>query len=295
MLSSFSNEKVLSIYYDLYFSGVKLPFEKKICVTSIEVKETEDGADNATIVINDIDFQIIEDNIFIEDVPVKIEAGWHDEIYRFEFNGYIATIDIDFPSEGYPVINIYCIDNTHLMNRDKRKRTWDNVTSANVVQLICAEYGFQTIVEPGYDFKKEDNIAQSNQTDIEFIQSLAGKENDKFVCKLRGNIIYYVKKGLLTQPIADLWYKTNTRDIISLKPKINKETKQEEVREDNITSKDKKIDKGVASNTATNRQVQGEPMKTTSSPTSGSSTSDSGGSTSMKFGGEHGSWTEVKR
>jgi phage protein D len=263
----FSNEKVLSIFYDVYISGVKLPFDKKMCITSIEIEETEDGADNCTIVINDINFEIIEDNIFIEDVPVKVEAGWYDELYRFGFNGYISTIDIDFPAEGFPIINLYCIDNTHLMNRKKNKRTWDNRTSADVVRSICAEYGFQAVTEPGYSFKEEENIAQSNQTDIEFIQSLAEKENDKFVCKLRGNTLYYVKKGLLSEPVVDLWYKINTREIISFSPKINKETKQEEVEKSTITSKDKSIDKGVASNTATNRDVQGEPAKTTDTPT----------------------------
>jgi len=263
----YSNEKVLAVYYEIYISGQKLSFEKKMCIQSISITETEDGADTATFNIVDANFEFIEDNIFIEDVPIKIEGGWHDEMYRFEFNGYISTIDIDFPEEGCPTLEIYCMDNTHLMNRKKKKRTWSNVSSADVVKLIGAEYGFTVVVESGYKFKKESSIAQSKQTDIEFIQSLAEKESDLFICKLKGETLYYIKKGLLTTPVAELWYKENTREIISFKPQINKETKQEKNEVATITSSTKKEDTGIASNEDTNREVQGEPMQTSSSVT----------------------------
>lgn len=260
-------QDVLSAYYDIYVGGNRLNLEKKICIENVEIKETEDGADTARFSIIDTNFEFIEDDIFIEDVPIHIVGGWHNEMYRYEFNGYIATIDIDFPNTGTPSLEIFCVDKTHLMNRKKKKRTWKNVSSADIVKLICKEYGFSVELEKGYKFKKEETITQSNQTDIEFIQSLAQKESDVFISKLRESTLHYIKKGLLTTPVIELWYKQDTREIISFSPKINRETKQEKVERATITSKDKKLDKGAGSLTETNIEPQGKPSKTTSSPT----------------------------
>jgi len=153
------------------------------------------------------------------------------------------------------------------MNRKKKKRSWDNVTRPEVVQKIAQEYGYKCVIQSGYTFKKEDTISQSNVTDIEFCENLAGEEREPFMCKLVGDTLYYVKKGLLQDPASTVYYKMFPYDVISFSPQINKETRQEEVAKADIVAKDKSKDSANATDSNTAREVQGEPVKTSSSPT----------------------------
>jgi hypothetical protein len=150
------------------------------------------------------------------------------------------------------------------MNREKKKRSWDNVTNFDVVQKIVKEYGFKVQGEAGYQFLKETNIAQSDQTDIEFLESLAKKEREQFMCKLSGDTFHYRQKGLLEAPVAELSYKTGEFDLVSFSPGINKETRQEKIYEGDITPPSKENDVHQSDNGNTSRETQGEPVKTSS-------------------------------
>ena len=228
----------------MYINGNALSLGRKKCIENIEFNEICDGSDTVTIKISDPDFLYIEDNIFVEEAVISIRVGWHGDTHRVNFDGYISAIDLDFPDSGYPVMSVMCLDNSHLMNRKKKTRSWDNVTRADVVKKIAEEYGFKCVVESGYNFKTESSISQSGSTDIEFCESLAGEERDPFMCKLIGDVLYYVKKGILATPKATFSYRKKPFDLVSFKPQINKETKQEET---------------------TSRDTQGEPVKTTAS------------------------------
>lgn len=255
--------KVLSLYWNMYINGEALSLSRKKCIESIDFEELCDGSDTATIKVCDPDFLYIEDNIFVEEAIISIKAGWHGDTHRVSFDGYISAIDIDFPDSGYPVMSVMCLDNSHLMNRKKKTRSWDNVTRADVVKKIATEYGLKCVVESGYNFKTESSISQSGSTDIEFCESLAKEERDPFMCKLIGDTLYYVKKGILASPSATFTYRKKPFDLISFKPQINKETKQEETTASDINTNDKTTETSKADKD-TPHDTQGEPVKTTS-------------------------------
>ena len=254
--------KVRSIYWNVSINGKTLSLDKKRCISSIDLEELCDGSNTCSIRICDPNFIFIEDNIFIEEATVSVVIGWHGDTHRETFDGYISAIDLDFPEEGYPSLTIFCLDESHVMNRKKKKRSWDNVTNADVVRKIAREYGFKCVIEQGYDFKVEETISQSDNTDIEFCESLAENERDPFMCKLIGDTLYYVKKGILQSPSAILHYKEFPYDIISFKPQINKEDKKEEVSHSDINTDDKTVDSATTSNKLCPRDTQGTSMKT---------------------------------
>ena len=86
------------------------------------------------------------------EISIHLDGGENTVI----FSGYISAIDLDFPSDGYPTMSIYCLDCSHVMNRKKKKRSWENTTNAEVVKAIAKEYGFKCVVEQGYTFKTEE-------------------------------------------------------------------------------------------------------------------------------------------
>lgn len=259
-----SNQEVLAILYDVWISGTKLEKDKKACITNIEIRETVEGSDVATIHITDPEFLYIEDNIFIEDNTIKIRLGWDNTTHREEFNGYISAIDIDFSETGSPLLTLTCMDNTHVMNRIKKNNTYKNTTSADVVKKKCAEYGYTCVIESNYKFTVQETITQSNQTDIDFITKLAGDEVYPFTARLIGNTFYYVKMGSLETPKMTLTYKKYPHEIISFKPKINKETKQVEINSASITTSDKKV--STTTGTVDNNSGSSTPNGSSSSP-----------------------------
>lgn len=245
-----SKQEVLALVYDVWISGTQLGISKKACINSIEIKETVEGSDTATIHISDPEFLYIEDNIFLEDNTIKIRLGWDNTTHRVNFEGYISAIDIDFRDNGLPVITLTCMDNTHVMNRTKKDMTYNNCTSADVVKKKCAEYGYTCVIDESYTFTVQETITQSNQTDIDFITKLASDEVYPFTARLVGNTFYYVKMGKLETPKMTLTYRKYPHDIISFSPKINKETKQVEIKSASINSSDKSL--STASGTVDN-------------------------------------------
>ena len=238
-MSKYKQGGILSIVYDVWISGTKMGIDKKECINSIEIKETVDGADTATIQITDPEFLYIEDDIFIEDNTIKIKLGWDNTTYRETFEGYISAIDIDFNSNGCPKLTVTCMDKTHIMNRTKKDATFKNTTSANVVKQICKKYGYNVVVDSSYKFEVQETITQSHQTDIDFITKLANDEVYPFSARLVGNTFYYVKKGKLETPKMTLTYKKYPHEVISFNPKINKETKQVEIKSSSINTSNK--------------------------------------------------------
>ena len=238
-MSKYEQGEVLSIIYDIWISGTKLGMYKKSCINSIEVKETVTGSDVATIQISDPDFLYIEDDIFIEENTIKIKMGWDGTTYRETFEGYISAIDIDFSSDGCPKLTVTCMDKTHKMNRKKKDATFSNCTSADVVKKKCAEYGFTCVVDKNYKFTRQDTITQSKQTDIDFITKLAQDEVHPFTARLVGNTFYYVRMGKLETPKMTLTYRNYPHEIVSFSPKINKETKQVEIKSSSVNTSNK--------------------------------------------------------
>lgn len=273
---------LLAIAYNVWISGTMLSMEKKQCIKSIEVKETVNGADTATLVIADPQFLFIEDNIFLEDNKIKIILGWDNTTHRVTFDGYISAIDITFGSDGIPVVTATCMDNTHTMNRTKKDATFNNCTSADVVKRLCAEYGFTCIIENNYNFKVQETITQSNQTDIDFITKLAGDEVYPFTARLVGSTFYYVKKGRLETPKMTLVYKKYPHTVVSFTPRINKETKQVEISNSSLTTRDKSVSTTTASSGNT---------KSGSASASGSSSSESASGGYASAPTEQKAWT----
>lgn len=277
-MSSYKQGEVLAILYDIWLSGTKLEGDKKSCITSVEVKETVEGSDISTITVLDPEFRYLEDDLFLHDNTVKVVLGWSSSTDRIEFNGYISVIDIDFDTNGIPVLVLNCMDDTHIMNRTKKSNTYKNCTSADVVKKKCAEYGFTCVIDDSYDFEVKETITQSKQTDIDFITKLAGDEVYPFTARLIGKTFYYVKMGKLTTPKMELTYKKFPHEIISFSPRINKETKEVEIQSSSI-------DTGSKSVSTTRGTTNSSNGSTKSNVPEGNSTKDKSPSSDSASGG----------
>lgn len=270
---------LLMPYYQIYIGGQELDDFRYSMIDNVVFEDNASGSDLLTITITDPDFIFINDNIFVEEKKVKFIGGFQNN-NRVMFEGYISVIDIDFPEIGSPTLTINCMDNTHLMNRVKKKKTWNNTTRAKIAREIFQEYGFKAVIEDSGTVV--DSINQSNETDINFLNKLADEEVEPFLVYVEGNTGYFVKKKILEKQQAILDYRDGQMNIISFSPTINKETKQVEVRSSDVNLKDKAVDKAQANNNSA-RNVSGSAT---------TSTDRNNGQSSWQYGGS-GKWTQT--
>lgn len=262
--------------WTLFFSGKELTNEEYGYIDSISANDTLFGSDTITIRVNDPDMVFLNKDIFIEETPVVFNCYWSDSVGDYlpvyTFSGFVSAIDVVFPENGTPMLTLTCLDYSHLLNREKKKRTWEKVTNADVVRAIALEYGLVADIEEGYPFETEDNIAQSNETDIAFLESLARSEREPFYCKYMRTIengtvynkLVYRRKLVSGEPIGTYTYRDNDFGIVSFSPQINKETKHWKVKKDDICTDTKTLDSAEASDKSTVRDIEpeGTPVKT---------------------------------
>lgn len=289
-----AKDLILAITYDVWISGTKLGIDKKECINSISIKETVEGADSATIEIQDPEFRYIEDNIFEEDNKIKIQLGWDNTTYRVKFEGYISAIDINFNSDGIPKLTVTCMDKTHKMNRKKKDATFKNTTSAAVVKKIIKGYGFTCKVDGSYKFEKQETITQSHQSDIEFITKLAGDEVHPFTARLVGNTFYYEKMGKLKTPKMTLTYKKYPHEIISFSPKINKESKQVEIKGSSINTSSKTVSTTTGASAGNGKGGSASANGGSSSSSGGGGSNNNSSSGSYTYNPQTQTWKKKK-
>lgn len=225
--------EILSPLWDIYINGAKILEQKKF-IKKILLEESVDGSDTCTIDIIDEDNFFVGDSVFVEDATVKVVIDWMAG-KREEFNGFISAFDINFSSEGLTTMSLFCLDNTHRMNRRKRSRTFENMNKESILRLIAQEYGFGCKVSSGYDTSTT-SFSQSVQTDIEFCESLAGDESfgSYWRVKLIGNVINYTQYGALSSPVVSLDYKSGKNTIIQFSPKLTSEAEEPENLENDL-------------------------------------------------------------
>lgn len=269
-------DKVMACIWSVSINGVALDLQRKRSITSIQIDTQCDGSDTATIDITDKDLVYINDNIFIEDATISISMMFVGTTDKITFNGYVSAIDINFPEDGMPVLSLTCLDGTHVMNRTKKKRSWNNVTRMQVAQKIAAEYGFKFEGETSYNGVVEDTISQSDQTDIEFLEDLASQEDELYSCKLRGDTLHYKKKNMTAEAVMAIHYKKYPYEVRSFSPRINKETMQDSTTVADVATDTKKTDTATSTGSSKSN-IQGTKVSGGSSsgnPSSGAMTYD---------------------
>lgn len=245
-------------FYKIYVAGKEIDGSLYSCVNSIKIKETSIGSSTCTISLADPEMELIQGSLIVESTPIKVEFGMGSvdkPVYSTTdtslasslkssqervFEGYVSVIDATFPNTGLPSITLHCMDKTHLMNRKVKSRTWQKMKISDVVNKIFREYGFKVKIT---DTKvKKDSIEQSNMTDIAFITQLAKEIPDKyFLSYIEGEVAYFVERKY-EKPKHQFNYRMSPYNLYAFSPRINKETKKEPRKQEEINLKTLKME-----------------------------------------------------
>jgi uncharacterized protein involved in type VI secretion and phage assembly len=106
------------------------------------------------------------------------------------FEGEIISIEPKFSSEGETSMRIRAYDKSHRLHRGRKTRTFLQVKDSDVVSTIAGEAGLTTEIDA--TTVTHDFLIQYNQTNMEFLQTLAERVGHVVFCA-SGKL--YFKKG----------------------------------------------------------------------------------------------------
>ena len=212
--------KYSSFTYQIWINGALMSSDRMEMITDIVYEDNCTGSDLLTITICDPNLKFFGDNVILHGAKIKFEAKhtYTNTITTTSFSGYIDVIDIDFPNTGVPTMTINCMDESFNMDRKPKKRTWEKKKVSDVVSQIFGEYGLSKKIDA--TSTTEDNITQSNTTDMQFLIGLASNQKEDYLCFIKDKTGYFVKKDRGTSPQKTLNYRQDPFDIYSFSPRI---------------------------------------------------------------------------
>jgi hypothetical protein len=219
-------------FYEIIIGGVKLEEAYLRTISEIIYEDNAMGSSLLHISMQDPDRDFIENEFLIEDTPVVFLGGWRGEVT--EFKGWISVIDMDFPENGVPTLTLRCMDNSHLLNREKKKRTFEKIRVSDVARKVFQENGLKAVVDTTPIV--EESLSQNEQTDIQFLLSLVSNVIEDYICYIEKDTGYFVKKNIIQNPQSTLEYRKGRGELKSFSPRLAKEVKQERADNSNISA-----------------------------------------------------------
>ena len=190
-----------------------------------------DGADTFSFtVFNAFDatnreINLFADNVLVFDAEVEIKFGYESQLQTIMF-GIITAVKINFPSGGVPQIDVSGFDKSYRMMKEKKPRSWNEMTDSEVVNRIANEYNLNTLSRIPYphlensidvtEQKHSQIVKQEKENDFEFITRLAERNYYEFF--IFNETIFFRKPRYKSDPIVTLeWQKS----LLSFSPDFN--------------------------------------------------------------------------
>lgn len=256
--------KVVTPIYTLKVGGKTFKSQTEgAVIDSMKISTPIDGSKSLDVSICDPYLEVIGSNIYVEDSPISAMISTSDGAINESFDGFISAIDVSFPNTGIPTVSILGIDYSHLLNAKRKSRTWTNTTKVAVMEQIAKEHGLAFECGDGVDKTTiEESIVQDDITDLEFIEELKKDEGEDFRLSFENKKIIFEKinfKG--SKNCGTLEYKIGSCNLLSFSPQVNKETKESEVEDKDITASTKQDTSAKTSSSASDSTAQGNPVE----------------------------------
>ena len=165
--------------FAVYFDGSKLQGEEAAAIIGIRVFQTRFGASSFEIVVSDQDLKWQSKSTFTDCKEVKIELGVPGKLKKV-FDGEVTAWRTELERSGPTVMVVRGLDRSHRMMRAHKTKTYAAATPLDCVSKIASDYGFTPKTNGGSPAPVKMFRFQANQTDFEFLRSMADLEGYMF-------------------------------------------------------------------------------------------------------------------
>lgn len=118
---------------------------------------------------------IIDSEDLPEGAEIKVKLGYHNtpggDNMAVVFAGEIVGVDLDLSALGVSSYTVRALDKSHRMHIGVNQKVFLNVTDSDVIQTVVSANGLSANIDATSDVR--DWIAQSNQSDWDFVKHLA--------------------------------------------------------------------------------------------------------------------------
>jgi phage protein D len=179
--------------FAVHLDGNKLQGEEAAAITGIRVFQTRFGASAFEIVVSDQDLKWQGKPTFTECKEVKIELGVPGKLKKV-FDGEVTAWRTELERAGPTVMVVRGLDRSHRMMRAHKTKTYQNATPLDCAQQIAVQYGLTARTRAGSPAPVKMFRFQANQTDFEFLRSMADLEGYMFW--VEGNDLHFERPAL---------------------------------------------------------------------------------------------------
>lgn len=189
--------------------GKRLPEDLAQRVLEMEFEDDSEKLSKLTIKFNNADLEITDNPIFAMGRKVQVQWGYIGGDLSRPYTMTVKGV------RGFRVRELVAYDDGHKLGTSAKSRVWKNVKLSDIASRIAEEYGLKAVVE---DTRiAHEQVAQSNQTDLNFLRELAGKVN--FECYVEGGELHFHPKRLGSKPsLAFAWYNGEYGNLVSFEP-----------------------------------------------------------------------------
>jgi phage protein D len=203
-------------HYQVIINGKDIAKEHLIEIVSVTFEDMLEGADRFSISVSDREAKWLDNGLFEPGKEVEIKMGYVDRLSTM-IVGEIISLRPSFPTDGTPQLEISGYDLSHQFTRVRKGRSFKDKKDSEVVKAIAGEAKHKLATEIDVTATTYPTIAQEeNQTDYQFIKSLAKRNFFEFLVKER--TLYFRKTRQNRSTIMKLEYGSSLQ---SFSPELN--------------------------------------------------------------------------
>ena len=165
--------------FSIQLDGTKLKPEEAAAILGIRVFQTRAGASAFEIVVSDPDLSWQGKPTFTDCKEVQIELGVPGKLKKV-FDGEVTAWRTELERSGPTVLVLRGMDRSHRMMRAKKTKTYANASPLDCARQIAGQYGLTAKTRAGSPAPVKMFRFQANQTDFDFLSSMAELEGYMF-------------------------------------------------------------------------------------------------------------------
>lgn len=229
--------------YDVLVDGQDLAQEHKDRIKEIRVVDYLQLPDVCTVRMTYPRGQGVDSMPFGIGKQIEVRLGAREKLApETLFKGQILTLEPEFGAGGCSV-TVRAYDRSHVLNRARKARSFQNQTASDIVAKIVKEAGLDPQCDPSGE--PHDYVQQVNETDWDFIWRLAERIGFEFVVDDK---IARFRKPTAEGDVALEWPKT----LRSFRPRV---TAVQQVQEVTLLAQDPKTKQAIEGTASQPNQI----------------------------------------
>ncbi|HEY4730790.1 MAG TPA: contractile injection system protein, VgrG/Pvc8 family, partial [Myxococcales bacterium] len=210
--------------FAVHLDGNKLGGEEAAAILGIRVFQTRSGSSAFELVVSDPNLKWQEKPTFTDCKEVKIELGVPGKLKKV-FDGEVTAWRTELERSGPTVLVLRGMDRSHRLMRTKKTKTYANASPLDCARQIASQYGLSAKTRAGSPEPVKVFRFQANQTDWEFLRSLA--ELEGYMFWVEGSELHFERPELSDSSDAEFSFGNDLKAFLPVanfrKPSISVE------------------------------------------------------------------------